>query len=282
MASNTQLIEQFGPWALVTGASSGIGAEFCRQLAAAGLNLVMVARRTSVLTQIAEEIKSTNPVSIKLVVADLSVPEEIQDLFDQTQSLDIGSVFSVAGDGAMGAFHTVELPTLLKMIRVNIEAQVQLAHHFGCRILKQRQGRGGLLLTSSTTAFQGVPYAGDYAASKAYLLSLGEALHAELKATGVHVTTLVPGPTRTPGIGPREDIDFSKIPMKPMEAEAVVSAGIRALARNKAVAVPGVMNKLMTGFMGRKLMTRAANVALWGKLMADCIPTAGKLPRLGN
>lgn len=266
-----------GPWVVVTGASSGIGKEFSLQLAALGLNIVLVSRRESVLLEVASVIESAYGVKTKIIVADLSSPEGLRVIEEQTQDMDIGGLISNAGDAAMGAFLTVARDKLRSVGHVNVNAHMELAHYFGSRIIQQREGRGGILLVSSTTAMQGVPYAGDYAAAKAYVLALGEAMNAEAKHLGLRVSVLVPGPTDTPGIGVRDDIDFSKLPMKPMRVETVVGMGIRALVKNKAVCIPGMMNKMMAGLMGRRIFSRAANVSMWGMLMARCIPKAGKL-----
>jgi len=271
--------KQFGPWAVITGASSGIGREFGRQLAELGIHPVLVARREEALRSIAAELSAQYGVSTRVIAADLMTQEGLDAIYNGTHDLDIGSVVSCAGDMTMGAFLTVAKERIHDLIRLNVVSHTDLAHHFGTRIVKERGGSGGILLVSSTMALQGVPYAGNYAAAKAYLLHFGEALHREMGEVGLHVTTLLPGPTQTPMIHNRSDVDFSKAPMKPMAVEKVVKAGLAALIRGDAVCIPGTLNRLL-GFIGHHLLSRSAGVGMWGSLMKSSIPEGGMLRKV--
>jgi short-subunit dehydrogenase len=152
---------------------------------------------------------------------------------------------------------------LRRDLRLNVQVHLDLTHHFG-RSLAQR-GRGGLLLVASTTGLQGVPFAAEYAAAKAYVLSLGEALHVEFQKVGVHVTVLSPGATDTPFIA-ASGFDPATLPMKPMATKQCVAEGLAALAANRATHIPGSLNRMMAAMMPRSLAT-----SMYGSMMRQTI-----------
>lgn len=252
---HTTLIDKakFGPWALVTGASSGIGEEFARQLAASGLNLVLVARRLELLEQLGHELSEAHGIEYRAVKLDLSQEDFLDALQAATADLDIGLVISNAGTPTPGKFLTVAHQTLVEGVRLKVMAHLGIAHHFGNRLAQR--GRGGLLLVSSIGGLQGVPHVANNAATEAYVLSLGEALHVEFAKLGLHVTVLLPGPTDTPGIA-KQGVAVEDMPMKPMAAHQVVAEGLAALNANRVTHIAGRMNRWMAALMPRSVATR--------------------------
>ena len=244
---------KFGPWAIVTGASSGIGEEFARQLAASGLHLVLVARRLSALEALGGELAQTFGIHYRAVGLDLTTDDFLGKLEEATHDLDIGLLVSNAGAMTAGDFLTTDHRVWQQSLRLNVKAHLDLTHHFG-QHLAQR-GRGGLLLVASTTSLQGIPFAAEYAAAKAYVLSLGEALHVEFQKVGVHVTVLSPGATDTPMIT-ASGFDPATMPMKPMATKRCVAEGLAALSANRATHIPGRMNRIMAAVMPRTLATK--------------------------
>jgi uncharacterized protein len=247
--------KQFGPWALITGASSGIGREFARQVAAAGINVVLAARRRSLLEELGHTLKDRYGVEHRVVEADFFESGLLDKLSAATDNLDIGLVVSNAGTGELGEFLKRNREDLLRMVRLNAIAHLEIAHYFGERLA--RRGRGGLLLGGAMGAVYGLPYMAGDSASKAFVQTLGEALHVELQPLGVHVTVLVVGPTNT-AIIPKFGLDARTMPMKPMSAEQCASEGLTALAQNRATHIPGranrIMNTIMPASVARRMM----------------------------
>jgi short-subunit dehydrogenase len=233
---------KFGPWAIVTGASSGIGKEFSRQLAANGLNIVLVARRLELLKELGQNFEKQFGVQCRAVQLDLSDENFIGTIKEATQDLDIGLVVSNAGTGNPGSFIKKNRDDLLIDVRLSVTAHLELCHHFAPVLVKR--GHGGILLVGAMGASHGVPYMANSGAAKAYVSSLGQALHFELKDYGVHVTVLTPGFIDTPVI-PKLLEDPGALPIKPMSAERCVKQGLEALRANRAVYIPGLLNRIM-------------------------------------
>ena len=187
--------ETYGPIALVTGASSGIGLAFAEELAARGFDLVLVARRTDRLEALAQRLLSSCGVKTRVIGADLSDPDAPARLLEETEGSDIGLVVSNAGFNIKGAFESKDASAMAKMLMVNCHAPMQLAHGFIPRL--KARGRGGLVFTASAEGLIGCPYSTAYSASKALVISLGEGLWGELQGTGVDVLTLCPGATES-------------------------------------------------------------------------------------
>lgn len=270
MSKNNNFIEKYGPWALVTGASSGIGKEFAHQLAAKGMNVVVVARRQERLEAIVEEIERNYPVQARALPVDLTASDYLDVIIASTADIDIGLLVNNAGAGVPGAFLTRDLEDHTKTVELNVTAPMQLAHKFG-RIMAQR-GRGGIIFVSSLGTYMGgTPFMSNYIATKGYLLNLGTSLHVEMKPKGVDVLVLSPGPTRTEMVE-FDGIDFSGMPMNWMNVSPVVKAGLNGLGRRASV-VPGLMNKIMA-FAGSRLIPRQQALSMFGWLMSKSMDSS--------
>lgn len=245
--------DQFGPWAVVTGASSGIGHEFAHQLAAAGINVVLVARRLAMLQAIQAELAEQYGVDSRAVGADLSDPAALTPIAEATDDIEVGLLVSNAGAALAGPFLDTNLPAQQAILRLNTSAQLDLSHHFGQRLA--RRGRGGIVLVSALGAVHGVPYMANSAASKAFVTSLGAGLHVELAKHGVNVTVLHPGPTRTPTMS-ELGLDPDKMPIPVLTPDDCVRAALRALARNRADCIPGRINRV-TAALAPPALTRS-------------------------
>ncbi len=259
---------QFGPWALITGANSGIGAAFADELAARGYNIVLVGRQKTAIAQAARDLIQKHAIQTQEVIVDLSAPDFLRQISDQTSDLDIGLLVSNAGGDAMGALLRIELPKLKQMLRLNTATHLELTHHFGQ--LFEKRGGGGILLVSSTAGLQGTPFLGNYAGSKAYLINLGMALNYEMRGTGVNVTVLAPGPTKTPGLTDKPAIPLASLPAPQMKPGKVAQIGLKALAENRPFVIAGVMNQLLY-FCGN-LLGKTTGRNMWGLLLKGIIP----------
>lgn len=259
-------IESLGPWAIVTGASAGIGLACARRLAARGLNLVLVARRADALATTCDDLTREYGVATRAIAQDLSAPAAAAAVMRACADLDVGLLISNAGNGRMGGFLQNAAPDLREMLMLNVITQMELTHAFASRLI-ERGRTGGILIVSSTFAFGPVPLGANYAAAKAYLLRLGEALHAELGPRNVHVSVLVPGTTNTPGLNQRDDLDVTHSPMPQMSPDVVVAVGLRALERGRPSRVPGLLNRLMIRLIPQRLGTW-----MWQRLLRRMLP----------
>src|SRR6266481_5703377 len=237
---------RFGPWALVTGASSGIGKEFARQIAASGINVVLVARRDALLAELGRAISQEFDVHYRAMAMDLSQGGFIAGLADATDDIDIGLVVSNAGTPNPGEFLKLDRQLLQATLRLNTMAHLDIAHHFGRKLAERR--RGGLILVGAMGAENGIPCIANDGAAKAYVHSLGEALHYEFKPIGVYVTVLAAGFTNTPVLE-KFGFDPKTMPMKPMSVEQCVSEGLSGLLKNRSRIVPGRLNRIMNALV---------------------------------
>lgn len=228
---------RYGPWALVTGASSGLGQACARELAATGLNLVLVARHGHALRTLADELGAPGG-EMRPVIADLARAEGLAAVEDATRNLDVGLAVLAAGCGTSGSFHDADLPDELAMLDLNCRAVLRQSRYFGRRFA--RRGRGGLVLFGSLLGFQGAPHAAHYAATKAYVQTLGEGLHVELAPRGVDVLVAAPGPVHT-GFAARARMSMFAADRPDVVARATVAA----LGRRMTV-TPGPLGKFLT------------------------------------
>ncbi len=239
------------PITLITGASAGLGAEFARQCAARGEELVLVARRRDRLDAIAAELGGR----IHVVAADLAEPGAAGRLIEEVAALglEVGTLVNNAGFGLAGRFAELPLERQLGMIDLNVRALTELTHRVLPAMRTRR--RGGILNVASTAAFQAGPTMAVYFATKAFVLSFTEALHHELRGSGIKVSALCPGPTATE-FGAVAGVTSRKFERLAGDAAQVVRTGLRALDRNQAIEVPGLQNKL--GAQAYRLLPRAA------------------------
>jgi short-subunit dehydrogenase len=247
--------KRFGPWALVTGASSGIGKEFARQIAASGIHVALVGRREPLLRTVGAECTRASGVQHRIIPLDLSEPDFLPVLADATRDLDIGLVVSNAGTGNPGEFLKHDRQLLHETLRLNTMAHLDITHHFGQKLGERR--RGGIILVGALGAENGIPCMANDGGAKAYVHSLGEALHYEFKPLGVYVTVLAAGVTNTAVID-KFGLDPKTMPMKPMSVEQCVSEGLSGLRKNRSRVVPGrlnrIMNALVPASVARKLL----------------------------
>lgn len=246
-------LAKFGPWAVVTGASAGIGREFARQLAAVGLDLVLVARRTDRLADLATELSEAYGTKTRLVVADLADPHGVDAVLDSTMRLDVGLLVSNAGAASIGPVLDQTIETLRRDLRLNVNAHLELVYTFGQR-MRDAGRSGGLLLVSSVAALQGVPFAANYAASKAYVHNFAEALHHELAPSGIDVTVLAPGLTDTEMTGQITGTVSAHFPT--MTAEATAREGLAALVQKQPTHIAGRGNRWATAMLPRSTAVR--------------------------
>ena len=246
-------VERFGPWALVTGASSGIGEAFVRRLAEMGLNLVLVARREDRLRNLADELQNRHSISTRVVPLDLSRDDFLPVIEQATAELQIGLLVNNAGVATSGKFLDNDLRSELALLHINNRAALILAHHFGR--LMRKQGRGGMIFLSSSVAFAGVPAWSNYAASKAHDLVFAEGLAKELRRDGISVLALCPGATQT------EFWASGSKPLFPMQASAVVDIALKKLGKRTTV-VAGWLNSIST--FSTRLLPRSWNAGIYG------------------
>lgn len=234
--------------ALVTGASTGIGEAIARELATRGFDLVVVARDRTRLETLAAELNAQQGTNVEVLAADLTEPSELAKVearvADGTPAIDV--LVNNAGYGTVGEFHTLDVEREQNEVQLNVVALLRLTHAaLGPMVAR---GSGGILNVASIGAFQPIARMATYGATKAFVGSLSQAIHEEVKGTGVHVTVLCPGFTRTE-FQQRSGATAGKLPSFVwQDAATVARAGLDDLEKNKAIAVPGALNKVTSFF----------------------------------
>ena len=261
MVLRRDFVDRYGTWAVVTGASSGIGAEFARQLAAAGVAVAVVARRRDRLEDLGAQLRAAHGVEVRVCVHDLAEPSSIAALAAEVADLDVGLVVNNAGLSWKGRFLDHDPAHQRRMIELNCQSPVALTHALGPRLVAR--GRGGVIVVSSTGAFQGLPWSAVYGATKAFDLLFGEALREELAEHGVDVLTLAPGGTDTEG-PMNSGVDPAKVPGKLMSVTPVVAAALAGLGR-RSVVVPGATNRV--AHFATRMVSRAFAARAAGRIM---------------
>lgn len=238
--SDRQFASRYGPWALVTGATSGIGKEMAHQLAELGCNIVLVARHRDRLQSAAADLQNRFDVETRIVCADLGQSRGYQDVIDGTSGLEIGLLVPCAGTVTHGRTSEIAIERELALVQLNVSSVMALAHHFTS--LMADRGKGGVLFVASVSGHIPGPYLANYSGSKAYILNYAKSLYWELKGKGVDVTILSPGHTDTPMLV-FEDIDIRRSPLFVRPPAATARAGIKALGK-KLLVIPGIENKV--------------------------------------
>jgi short-subunit dehydrogenase len=248
-----KFLNRYGPWAVVTGASSGIGRECAKWLAATGFDLVLVARREAELQQLTRELGRPS----RIVVADLADGAGLAAVEAATADLDVGLLVAAAGFGTSGPFLDGDPQVEKAMLDLNCSAVLSQSWHFGTRFV--RRGRGGLVLFGSLVGFQGAPWAAHYAATKAYVQTLAEGLHVELASHGVDVIASAPGPVHS-GFATRAQMHMTTAD----QPATVARSTLEALGRKMTV-TPGVLSKFLTYSL--MMAPRSLRTQIMGRIM---------------
>lgn len=252
-----RLKSRYGDWAVVTGASSGIGKEISKLLASAGFNLVINARNQEKLDEVKSDLESKYTIQVKTIATDVASEGSFKKIADIVTDLNVGLLVVSAGFGSSGLFISGDIEEERNMLRVNCEALLDITFHFSRIFAKQK--RGGIILLSSMVAFQGVPYSANYAATKAYVQSLGEALAVELEPYVVDVLAAAPGPVRS-GFADRANMKMSLS----LSTEEVGVPILKALGRKNTV-LPGFLTKFLVYSL--MMVPRWAKVRIMQKVM---------------
>lgn len=258
-SSSGEFLKKYGPWAVVTGASEGIGAAFAAELASKGLNLVLVARREDRLEAMAKALSGKFGIEVRMQATDLANKSGALGLFAHTQDLDVGLLVAAAGFGTSGPMLLTKERLEAELVEVNCAAVLQQCLHYGRHMASRR--RGGIVLLSSVLAFQGAPFSANYAASKAYIQALAEGMGEELKAEGVDVLSVAPGPIAS-GFAARANMHLGQT----MAPEVVARVSVAALGKQRTVR-PGWLSKLLG--WGLSTAPRFLRVQIIGSIMSN-------------
>jgi hypothetical protein len=240
MSEPAAFAARYGRWALVAGASEGIGASFAKHIAAAGINVALVARRADPLDALADEVRTSSPVSVRTATVDLTSPTMIEQLAPVVADVEVGLVVHNAGSSmAAGFFLDRPVDDALHLLDLNARSVVLLAHHFAPPMVAR--GHGGLILMSSMASAAGCAYNAAYSASKAYSRILAEGLWMELGQRGVDVLSVPAGLTDTPAMR-RSGIIRDDTGMEAMSSDDVAAEALAALGGPSPVYVPGAAN----------------------------------------
>ena len=256
-ARQLRFLGRFGPTAVVTGASSGIGKAFAEELASRGVNLLLVGRRGDTLSQLAHSLIQSHGVSASTLAIDLSEPSAPEAVERAVADREVGLLICSAGFGTSGPFIDGSIADECGMVDVNCRSLMALTWHFARRFASQR--RGGIVLMSSLVGFQGVPRAANYAATKAYVQSLAEGLHHELRPLGVSVIASAPGPIHS-GFSERAKMTMGLA----QHPEVVAASTLRALGK-RATVRPGWLAQALEWSL--KLLPRWGRVRMMGVVM---------------
>jgi short-subunit dehydrogenase len=260
---------RYGPWALVTGSSDGIGKALATEVAARGVNVVLTARRRDDLETIAWDLAAAHRVKTLVVAADLAHADGVDELEQRTSHLDIGLIVLSAGFAISGPFADTPLTSELEMVCLNVTAVTRLAHSFARQMADK--GRGGIMLFGSILGRQGVPWMSCYAATKAYVQILAEGLHHELKPQGIDVLSVEAGPVHT-GFETRAGLKYGSA----TTAQVVAEAAVGALGKRASV-IPGVRAKFL--MISLALLSRRLRLRFLAAVIEHMRTAASSAPR---
>ncbi|GCE31677.1 short-chain dehydrogenase [Dictyobacter alpinus] len=267
MPSVLSFEQHYGPWALVTGAASGLGKECTNQLAARGLHIVAVDVNAEKLQKQVLFLQQTYHIQARTLVLDLSTPDFLSEVQQATSDLEIGLLANIAGLSSVGPLLDVELATLQRQIMINCLAPLNLSYHFG-RLMRTR-GHGGIIFFSSASALQGTALVTNYAATKAYNLILAEGLWDELRGAGIDVLGFAPGATNTPGFHHAQP-HYKAIPMPYMEPGPTITEAINALGKTPSK-IAGRSNRA-AAFLTTRILSRKQAIKMFGDNMRKLYP----------
>lgn len=262
----SDLKTRFGPTALITGASDGIGRAFAWALAAKGFDLVLVARREDVLQGLARDLADKHGVAVQVIAADLSTPQAVADLLTRTEGLPVGLLVAAAGFGSIGPFLDQDAATEANMVDLNCRSVVALTHGIATRMALARTG--GIVLFGSLVGFQGVPGSATYAATKGFVQGFAEGLTVELRPQGISVLSVAPGPVGT-GFAARAGMQMGQAETP----ETVARVALAALPSGGTVR-PGFLAKLLGWSLAT--MPRWGRVRVLGQIMKGMMPQSRK------
>ena len=245
---------KYGPWAVIAGGSEGLGLAFSEAIAAAGLNIVVVARREELLEQTRAKISENYQVTVQTIPGDLSDLGFLKTVLGETGNLDIGLLVYNACESIVAPFLDVDIDDHQRILDTNCRAPLLLAHAFGSRFV--RRGKGGILLMSSMSGLQGTPFVAGYAATKAYNTILAQSLWEEFKKSHVDVMACIAGATLTPNYIRSKPAGATSAAPE-MEPEAVVADALRTLGRQPSM-VPGLLNKAAVALLRRFAGTKSS------------------------
>lgn len=263
--------KQYGPWALITGGASGIGAEFGRQLAARGLCILIIDIQEDMMSAHAKRLREEFGIEVRTAAIDLAETGFIAKIRRAAMGLEIGLLVNNAADGTVGMFIDTDTAAMDRAVAVNCRASLLLAREFAPAMTARR--RGGIIFLSSASALQVTPLLANYAATKAYNLVLAEALWEELRPLGVDVLALCPGATDTPAFH-KSGARIENLKGAPfMQPKEVVAEALCALGRMPR-RVPGLINRAACAVLTR-IMPRRRALIFMGRTMRSLYPDHG-------
>ncbi len=249
-SKDSALKRRFGPTALITGASDGIGRAFAVQLAEQGFDLILVARRDTLLQELALDLGTRFGVDVRVLAMDLSDPSAVSHLLSLTENTPVGLVVAAAGFGSIGPFLSQDMASEINMVDLNCRSVVELSYGFGHRMAAQK--RGGIVLFGSLLGFNGAPLSATYAATKGFVQSFAEGIAAELRPGGVNVLSVAPGPVGT-GFAARAGMQMGQ-------------AATPDVVARRALAALGRRTTVRPGFLAKFLGWSLAMLPRWGRV----------------
>ena len=265
MVNKVDFAARYGSWAIVAGASEGIGSAYADELAARGLNLILIARRSELLGSLASELSRRYSIEIKTMVLDLSAGDAPEQILRVTNNLKVGLLVYNAAFSAIGPFLERPVEDHLKEIQTNALTPLKLVYLFAQQMMVR--GCGGIILMSSLSAFQGSAYISTYAATKAFNIVLAEGLWEEWRERGVDVLVCISGAVKTPNYVASEPGQTGGLGDMTMNPDQVVREALNALGKGPYV-IPGRMNRLAS-FVMRHLLPRKAAVKFMGRILRE-------------
>ena len=265
MVNKASFAARYGPWAIVAGASEGLGAAYAKELAARGLNLVLVARRAELLQSLASNLSTKYNAETKIIPLDLSAADAVEQIAENTKDVEVGLLVYNAAFSAIGPFLERPIEDHLKEINTNAFTPLKLIYLFAEHMLAR--GRGGIVLMSSLSAFQGSAYISTYAATKAFNIVLAEGLWEEWRERGVEVLVCVSGAVKTPNYVASEPEQTGGLGDMTMNPDQVVREALNALGKGPYI-IPGRMNRISSIIM-RHLLPRKAAVKFMGRILKN-------------